>query len=450
MHLPGPPVERLLAREYLVRDHGPRVHIGADVVVLVQRNLRCHVAQRADLPGHLERNGGVQGRELPRKAKVEQLDLPARQEADVGGLEVAEDDALVVQVLQGARHLRDDAQLVEVDGLVLDADGDLLVVDGREAGCRRREASDAMPQLAEAAAVDGGHLQGRRDVAHEAHQPLLLHVPSRDALLQTLLQAVQQEEEGIVTSVLEGGDAVLRPSPDLEDVGVVEGGQHVRLAGQLRRGNAEVVRRVHEARLQVLAGVLATVASLDSGDVRERAGTQHPLDVADVLPMHELDGVGAAVQPRPRQHLRHLAVNLVGHVLGNVRWPLEPLLLRLLLWWLLLRLLIVDHDDGLDEFVGVNIAAVLRLRLSLPEKQRIHRLMLLRLLLLLCYDAVPMQRLVMLMLMLRLLWLHYLVVMLLMLKPLLLLVVHCYCLEVQRLVAGVHHGHVCFCAVVSL
>ena len=76
-------------------------------------------------------------------------------------------------------------------------------------------------------------------------------------MVESLVQHIQQQEERIVTARFERGDPVLRPSPDLHDVRMVQRAQDVRLAGQFGRGQRKVVDATfrHERFLQMLASV---------------------------------------------------------------------------------------------------------------------------------------------------------------------------------------------------
>jgi hypothetical protein len=105
----------------VVERRAERVDVGAAVDVLLPLGLLGGdvVGRAQHRAGHgLERDAGVL--EVLRESEVEDLREAVLRDDDVGRLDVAVDDALVVGVLEALRGLRDD-----VDGLV---DGQLLLV----------------------------------------------------------------------------------------------------------------------------------------------------------------------------------------------------------------------------------------------------------------------------------------------------------------------------------
>ncbi len=104
----GVGVERLLAREQLV-EHGPqREDVGAGIGLGAPHLLGGHVVRRAH---HHPGAGHLRGADAG-QAEVHDLDAPVGQDADVGGLEVAVHDPLLVRVGQPFRDLLHHVELV--------------------------------------------------------------------------------------------------------------------------------------------------------------------------------------------------------------------------------------------------------------------------------------------------------------------------------------------------
>ena len=81
------------ARHHLRQRGRGAEHVRASVLRSLAPLLRSHVRRRADgFPGP--------GTEHVRDAEVEHLDLPARAQEDVGGLEIAVDDARSMRVVE--------------------------------------------------------------------------------------------------------------------------------------------------------------------------------------------------------------------------------------------------------------------------------------------------------------------------------------------------------------
>jgi hypothetical protein len=129
------PVEGAGASGELVQHGAEREEIAARVERLHARLLRRHVEERAerragarqlallDRGGHLrlDRGGGVQARDQLGQAEVEDLHLARPREEDVGRLDVAVHDALVVGGREPVGHLdRELQQAVGPDRPALD------------------------------------------------------------------------------------------------------------------------------------------------------------------------------------------------------------------------------------------------------------------------------------------------------------------------------------------
>ena len=111
-----PALERRLAGQHLVGHDRERVHVGAAGHGLARDLLRRHVRRRAqDLAGGGHHRGLDAGH-----AEVHQLRLPVGLDHDVGGLDVAVDDAGAVSGVHRFRHRGQDAQgLLRLDAPLL-------------------------------------------------------------------------------------------------------------------------------------------------------------------------------------------------------------------------------------------------------------------------------------------------------------------------------------------
>ena len=159
-------VERLLAREHLVEDAAQGEDVGARVHVLAPHLLGRHVVRG---PHHQARARHVRPAET-REPEVHDLHLPAGKDVQVGGLEVAVEDAVGVCEGQPFADLLDDVHLL-VEGLEppfghgllevhpleqLHGDVELVlllaeIVDGDDVGviqqgCGLRLAAEALPE----------------------------------------------------------------------------------------------------------------------------------------------------------------------------------------------------------------------------------------------------------------------------------------------------------------
>jgi hypothetical protein len=104
-------VDRQATRQQLVADHAERVHVRAriDPLRIPLDLLRAHVRDRPeDLARARERRPRPQVlRRRARDAEVEHLRRPVLVDEDVRRLQVAVDHALLVRVVHGAAHLRE-------------------------------------------------------------------------------------------------------------------------------------------------------------------------------------------------------------------------------------------------------------------------------------------------------------------------------------------------------
>ncbi len=94
--------ERLFAGKKLVQDHAGGIEVGTVVDRLPHELFRRHVAGRAHDRAHLGHGGGLD----PRDAEVHDFQLGdvAIRQQDVGGFEIAMDDAVVVGEFQGGEE----------------------------------------------------------------------------------------------------------------------------------------------------------------------------------------------------------------------------------------------------------------------------------------------------------------------------------------------------------
>ncbi len=99
--------DRRQARHELVQDRPERVDVGAHVHLLAPRLLGSHVGRR---PEHVARRRDLGPVEPARQAEVRHERLSLGREEDVRGLEVPVDDAALVRVRDGARHLLDEEE----------------------------------------------------------------------------------------------------------------------------------------------------------------------------------------------------------------------------------------------------------------------------------------------------------------------------------------------------
>ena len=112
--------EQPLPAHQLVKDGAERPHVAAPIGELATRLLRAHVGGRAEHPrvGERRRRDGAVGDERGRgvlvdeagQPPVHQLGLAEGPDHDVGGLEVAVDDAVIVGVGDGLAHRQEVAQ----------------------------------------------------------------------------------------------------------------------------------------------------------------------------------------------------------------------------------------------------------------------------------------------------------------------------------------------------
>jgi hypothetical protein len=97
--------EGAFAGEQLIEDHAAREQVAAPVDRLAGELLGRHVRDGAEHRAELGELGGVELGD----AEIGDFDAAVGEQDDVGGLDVAMDDAALVRVLQGAQQLAHDA-----------------------------------------------------------------------------------------------------------------------------------------------------------------------------------------------------------------------------------------------------------------------------------------------------------------------------------------------------
>jgi hypothetical protein len=106
--------KRAAAREHLVQHTAERPDVGALVDAQAPRLLRAHVRGGADHRAGVCHRQRLRVRHLLARdacdSEIEHLDDPGRRDLDVGRLEIAVNDALVVRGLERQRDLAGDQQ----------------------------------------------------------------------------------------------------------------------------------------------------------------------------------------------------------------------------------------------------------------------------------------------------------------------------------------------------
>ncbi len=101
------PVEGQRSREHLVENDAQRIEIALGQYLFRRRSLlRRDILRRAERPAQ-----GF-GRRQQRQAEVGEIGLPVQRQQDVGGLEVAVDDAFLMGVIEGGADVAHDSQRV--------------------------------------------------------------------------------------------------------------------------------------------------------------------------------------------------------------------------------------------------------------------------------------------------------------------------------------------------
>jgi len=172
--------------------------------------------------------------------------------------------------------------------------------------------------------------------------PVRPALPRIDAPVQGLLQTIQQQEERIVTALAEGRHSVGGPTPDADNVRMLEAGEEVRLHRELGRGQPEIIGLRHELRPQVFHGEdLSRALELHAVNFRKRALSEQIPDPQIVSLNQRNVVIRSPLESTSRYELLDFFVDRIGHptrgavgrprLLSLRRVPLLPLMLMLLL-----------------------------------------------------------------------------------------------------------------------